>query len=146
MVEITELNQLKDFAEQIASKINSGDMILLEGDLGAGKTTFVQQLTQFLNVEGDVNSPTFSLVNIYEGEIPIYHFDFYRLDSESELEEIGYYELSNNDGICCIEWATKFPEALFDHAILLRFSKKDEQRYVESSQWVDIKANYLISE
>ena len=71
-------------------------MLCLEGDLGVGKTLFVQSLAHTLGVEGEVTSPTFNLMNVYEGICPIYHFDLYRLETEEELEDIGFYEYTED--------------------------------------------------
>ena len=75
-------------AELVGQKIREGTVLCLEGDLGAGKTLFVQSLAHTLGVEGEVTSPTFNLMNVYEGICPIYHFDLYRLETEEELEDM----------------------------------------------------------
>ena len=78
-----------------------------------GKTLFVRALARTLGVESDVTSPTFNLMNIYEAACPIVHFDLYRIASEEELEDIGFYEyVEATEGIVLIEWAEKFPEAM----------------------------------
>ena len=100
-------------AELVGQKIREGTVLCLEGDLGAGKTLFVQSLARTLGVEGDVTSPTFNLMNVYEGICRIYHFDLYRLETEEELEDIGFYEYTEEpEGIVVIEWPDKFPESL----------------------------------
>ena len=102
-------------AELAGQKIREGTVLCLEGDLGAGKTLFVQSLARTLGVEGEVTSPTFNLMNIYEGICRIYHFDLYRLENETELEDIGFYEYTEEpEGIVVIEWPDKFPESLPD--------------------------------
>lgn len=83
-------------AELVGQKIREGTVLCLEGDLGAGKTLFVQSLAHTLGVEGEVTSPTFNLMNVYEGICPIYHFDLYRLETEEELEDIGFYEYTED--------------------------------------------------
>ena len=93
-------------AELVGQKIREGTVLCLEGDLGAGKTLFVQSLAHTLGVEGEVTSPTFNLMNVYEGICPIYHFDLYRLETEEELEDIGFYEYTEDpEGIVVIEWS-----------------------------------------
>ena len=100
-------------AELVGQKIREGTVLCLEGDLGAGKTLFVQSLARTLGVEGEVTSPTFNLMNVYEGICRIYHFDLYRLETEEELEDIGFYEYTEEpEGIVVIEWPDKFPESL----------------------------------
>ena len=79
-------------AQLVGKHIHEGTVLALVGDLGAGKTLFVQGLARTLGVEGEVTSPTFSLMNIYDGICRLYHFDLYRLETEAELEDIGFYE------------------------------------------------------
>jgi tRNA threonylcarbamoyladenosine biosynthesis protein TsaE len=92
----------------------AGDMVACRGALGAGKTTFVQGFAEGLGVGGDdyVRSPTFALVHAYHGRIPLYHFDFYRLSSCAELQDIGFEEYLDVGGVVIIEWADKFPAIL----------------------------------
>lgn len=114
-------------AELVGQKIREGTVLCLEGDLGAGKTLFVQSLARTLGVEGDVTSPTFNLMNVYEGICRIYHFDLYRLESEEELEDIGFYEYTEEpEGIVVIEWPDKFPESLPQDYVLVRISRRTE--------------------
>ena len=91
-----------------------GDIVACRGVLGAGKTTFVQGFAEGLGVGGDdyVRSPTFALVHVYHGRIPLYHFDFYRLSSCSEVQDIGFEEYLEAHGVVIIEWADKFPEIM----------------------------------
>ena len=111
-------------AELVGQKVHEGTVLCLEGDLGAGKTLFVQSFARTLGVEGEVTSPTFNLMNIYEGICPIYHFDLYRLESEDELDEIGFYEYTDEpEGIVIIEWADKFPEALPEDYVRIRIER-----------------------
>ena len=92
----------------------AGDIVACRGALGAGKTTFVQGFAEGLGVRGDayVRSPTFALVHAYHGRIPLYHFDFYRLSSCAEVQDIGFEEYLDAGGVVIIEWADRFPEIL----------------------------------
>ena len=92
----------------------AGDIVACRGALGAGKTTFVQGFAEGLGVGGDayVRSPTFALVHAYHGRIPLYHFDFYRLSSCAEVQDIGFEEYLDAGGVIIIEWADRFPEIL----------------------------------
>ncbi len=111
-------------AEKVAQRVREGTVICLEGALGAGKTLFVQSMARTLGVQGEVTSPTFNLMNIYEGFCPIVHFDLYRLQTEEELEDIGFYEYTDfPDGIVFIEWAEKFPEALPDDYVKIQIER-----------------------
>lgn len=116
-------------AEKVAQRVREGTVICLQGVLGAGKTLFVQSMARTLGVQGEVTSPTFNLMNIYEGFCPIVHFDLYRLNTEEELEDIGFYEYTDfPDGIVFIEWAEKFPESLPDDYVKIEIERIKEAR------------------
>ncbi|MEW9670309.1 tRNA (adenosine(37)-N6)-threonylcarbamoyltransferase complex ATPase subunit type 1 TsaE [Ammoniphilus sp. 3BR4] len=100
----------KKWAEKLAQRLEPGDVIALEGDLGAGKTTFTQGLAQALGVKGVVNSPTFTLIKEYQGRMPLYHMDVYRMDDE--FEEMGFDEYFYGEGVTVVEWASRIPSAL----------------------------------
>nr|WP_296440928.1 tRNA (adenosine(37)-N6)-threonylcarbamoyltransferase complex ATPase subunit type 1 TsaE [uncultured Acetatifactor sp.] len=90
-----------------------GQIYTLTGDLGVGKTVFTQGFAKGLGVAGPVNSPTFTIVQIYEdGRLPFYHFDVYRIADVEEMEEIGYEDCFYGDGVCLIEWAELIEEIL----------------------------------
>lgn len=98
---------LKDtayLAQKIADKLNGGEVILLNGQLGAGKTTFTKCLAKSLGVEDTVTSPTFAFMKEYNGRLPLYHFDLYRVADEDELYELGLNEYLYMDGVCVVEW------------------------------------------
>lgn len=111
------------------SKIGkNGIVICLEGDLGTGKTTLTQGLAAALHC-GSAASPTFNLMNVYEGDAKIYHFDLYRLNSLDDLDEIGFYEYVEEDGvISIIEWPDKFPEALPEDNLYLQISEQGKNK------------------
>lgn len=99
----------KNVAAALAMVVGPGDVITLDGDLGAGKTQFTQGIAEELDIEGPVTSPTFNLVIFYDdGCMPLYHFDLYRLEDPAELEDIDFYGIVEGDGVSCIEWASKF--------------------------------------
>ena len=116
-----------ELARRLAGVLRPGTVICLDGDLGAGKTLFVQNLAASLGVQGEVTSPTFNLMNLYEdGSLPLVHFDLYRLEQEYELDEIGFYDyVENPDGLVLIEWAEKFPECLPEDHIALQIQRTD---------------------
>jgi len=118
--------ETEELAMRAGQRVREGTVLCLEGELGAGKTLFTRALAKTLGVESEVTSPTFSLMNIYEGICPIFHFDLYRLDTAEELEDIGFYEyVENPDGIVIIEWADKFPEALPEEYVRIVFEPTD---------------------
>lgn len=117
-------------AGTIGKIIREGTVICLDGELGVGKTLFVRALARTLGVESDVTSPTFNLMNIYDAACPIVHFDLYRITSEEELEDIGFYEYAEaTEGIVLIEWAEKFHDAMpADHLSVRIEALNDEER------------------
>ncbi|MBQ2047647.1 MAG: tRNA (adenosine(37)-N6)-threonylcarbamoyltransferase complex ATPase subunit type 1 TsaE [Schwartzia sp.] len=119
---------------RIGKNVPAGTVICLTGDLGAGKTLFTEGFCRGLGIDSDVTSPTFNLMNVYEGRLLVRHFDLYRLEEESELEEFGFYEYSEpDDGLVLIEWADKFPEALPEAYIRIHIERgQDENERVLS--------------
>ncbi len=124
------------FARQLAADARAGEVWALVGDLGAGKTHFVQGVAAGLDAPGPVTSPTFTLVHEYPGgRLPVYHFDFYRLRTADELLALGWEEYTGGDGLTVVEWADKFPELLPPGTRWFRFEilGGDERRIVETS-------------
>ncbi len=101
---ITFYNELDmiDFGEKLAHLLFPNSIITLQGDLGAGKTTFTKGIGRGLGVKRVINSPTFTIVKVYHGNLPFYHFDAYRLEGQDE--ELGFEEMFEDDGVCVIEW------------------------------------------
>lgn len=107
MVTRTEA-ETRDAGQALAALLRPGDTVLLIGHLGMGKTVFARGLAAGLGVPpGDVRSPTFTLVNPYHGRLPVYHVDLYRIEKESDLEELGLEEIPGRDGVAIIEWAER---------------------------------------
>ncbi len=102
--------------KSFAAALSAGDVVALCGDLGAGKTHFAKGVVEGLGASDGVTSPTFALVNEYRtGSIPIFHFDFYRLDAAEEVVRIGWDDYLDEDGVLLVEWADRFPELLPEH-------------------------------
>lgn len=93
----------------LAAGLEIGDIVCVSGELGAGKTTFIQGVCRSLGVTEAVTSPTFTLINEYRGRFPIFHFDFYRIKSEDEALELGIEDYFNAGGVCLLEW----PERIY---------------------------------
>lgn len=110
------------FAARLLARLAPGAVLALHGNLGAGKTCFVQGLARALDVRTPVNSPTFTLVNEYKGRLPLYHIDFYRLHQPEEALALGLEEYLQTDGITAIEWAERVAPLLPDHAWHLFFA------------------------
>ena len=101
------------FGRQIGQKAKTGEVYTLIGDLGVGKTVLTQGVAAGLGIEEPVNSPTFTIMQIYEeGRLPFYHFDVYRIGDVEEMDEIGYEDYFYGDGVCLIEWANLIEEIL----------------------------------
>ena len=112
-----------EFAAKIAKHLKKKDIILLSGELGSGKTKFVQGILKYFNLENEISSPTFTIVNEYNStEAPIYHFDVYRLDDIDEFYAIGGEEYFEN-GICLIEWGEIIEDILPEDYIKITFAK-----------------------
>jgi tRNA threonylcarbamoyladenosine biosynthesis protein TsaE len=121
------------FGRAHAAALRRGDVLALCGDLGAGKTHFVKGLAAALGTEAAVTSPTFTLIHEYPGgRLPLYHFDFFRLEDEDEALKIGLDEYLDGDGVCVIEWADKFKSLLPAHTQWFRFTHRaDGARIIE---------------
>lgn len=101
--------------ERLGSNLRAGDVLVLTGDLGAGKTQLTKGIAAGLGVKADVTSPTFTIEMVYEGtDLPLYHFDLYRLDSADELEDTGIFDVLGSDGVCAIEWGEQFSDEIGD--------------------------------
>ncbi len=111
---VSDENQTREIAREFADALKPGDVVLLTGNLGAGKTFFVKSVLADFGVE-NVNSPTFAIVNEYaSGKMKFYHFDFYRINREYELYDIGIEDyLSDETAVTFIEWADLFPDVIF---------------------------------
>ena len=117
--------------ELLARALTAGDVLALAGDLGAGKTCLVQGVARGLGVSEPVTSPTFNILLVHPGTVPLYHFDLYRLDDESQLDDVGFFETLESDGVSAIEWGDRFPAALPpDHlAVTIHLAPEGLRRY-----------------
>ena len=114
-------------ALDFAKSLKSGDIVLLKGDLGAGKTTFVKGIAKGLKANPkEVVSPTFVLMNMYEGKVPLYHFDLYRLEKAQEIESMNFDEYFYGDGISLIEWPERLGHLTPQKHITVELTHIDE--------------------
>ncbi|MBQ3212486.1 MAG: tRNA (adenosine(37)-N6)-threonylcarbamoyltransferase complex ATPase subunit type 1 TsaE [Alistipes sp.] len=132
-IEIDSLSELPRVAEAVIEALDGRSVVLLRGGMGAGKTTLVSRIAALLGAEDTVTSPTFALVNQYEGQqCRIYHFDFYRIDSIEEVFDLGYEEYFYSGDLCLVEWPEKIEPLIPDDAMVVRISAgDDEQRIFE---------------
>ena len=113
-----------DIGKKLGEKADKGEIICLEGDLGVGKTVFTKGFAEGLNIEENIDSPTFTIVQEYtEGRLPLYHFDVYRIGDISEMDEIGYDDYFFGEGVCLIEWASRIKELIPESAIRITIEK-----------------------
>ena len=116
------------FGMRLASLLKAGDVVALYGELGSGKTTLVRGIARGLGVKEErmVTSPTFVLLNIYPGRMPLYHIDLYRLKGASDLYDLGFEEYFFGEGVCVVEWAEKAEALLPSSAIRIELTTIDE--------------------
>lgn len=114
MLEITSrsVEDTKNLGFKLAKLLKPGDIICFEGDLGAGKTAFTQGIAHGLGIDDYVTSPTFNIIQEYQGRIPLYHMDVYRINDVEEMEDLGYEEYFFGRGVVVIEWAEKIKEII----------------------------------
>ncbi|MEG2989362.1 MAG: tRNA (adenosine(37)-N6)-threonylcarbamoyltransferase complex ATPase subunit type 1 TsaE [Oscillospiraceae bacterium] len=125
--------ETENLAARLAQKLTPGTVLAFTGDLGAGKTAFVRGIATGLGICERVTSPTFTIVNEYEGgRLPLFHFDMYRLGGPDELYDIGWEDYLARNGICCVEWSENVAEALGDDCLRidLRRGGNDTQRVI----------------
>ena len=113
-----------NIGKELGKKADKGEIICLEGDLGVGKTVFTKGFAEGLDIEDNIDSPTFTIVQEYlEGRLPLYHFDVYRIGDISEMDEIGYEDYFFGDGVCLIEWASRIKELIPKSAVHIKIEK-----------------------
>jgi len=118
------------FGKSLGEQAVPGQVICLDGDLGVGKTVFTQGFAEGLEIAGPVNSPTFTIVQVYEeGRLPLYHFDVYRIGDVEEMDEIGYEDYFYGEGVALIEWSTLIEEIIPETAIHVTIEKDVEQGF-----------------
>src|ERR1051325_5079390 len=120
---------------RLAADIRVGSVLALKGDLGSGKTMFVKGLVAGMGGRADVTSPTFTIVHEYRGgRLPVYHFDFFRLENRETVARLGLDDYLFGDGVSVIEWADRFPELIPQHARWILFETKSESQRAITSE------------
>lgn len=112
-------------AEKLSEKLQAGDCITLEGDLGAGKTTFTKGLAKGLGIKRTVNSPTFTIIKEYQGRLPLYHMDVYRLSDS--MEDLGFDEYFHGEGVTVVEWAHIIEDQLPEERLNIKITFINEK-------------------
>ena len=130
IIETTNAEETFKLGAKIGEQAKPGEIYTLNGDLGVGKTVFTQGVAKGLHIEEPVNSPTFTIVQVYEeGRMPFYHFDVYRIGDIEEMEEIGYDDYFFGNGVCLIEWAELIQELLPEQIISVTIEKNPEKGF-----------------
>ena len=130
--------------KKIGALLKKGDVLALQGPLAAGKTTIAKGIAQALGVEDTITSPTFCLISEYQGRLPLYHFDVYRLQGSDDFANLGAEDMIYGDGVCLIEWSEKIMDELPKKTIILRLEVspgKESERdiYIENWPYGEIK-------
>ena len=130
-----QLNQLKEVSIKVSNNITQ-KVILITGEMGAGKTTLIKQILVDLNVIDNVSSPTFSIINEYKTKTEdlIYHMDLYRIDKIEELDGIGFFEYLESGNLCLIEWGEKIENTIGDNYDKFKIIKKGTLRIIEKTK------------
>lgn len=130
-LEIDSLSDLKYVAQEVVESLDGRTVVLLRGEMGAGKTTLISRIAAYLGAEDVVTSPTFALVNQYEGrERRIFHFDFYRIEEIEEVFDLGYEEYFYSGDLCFVEWPEKIEPLLPDDAMTVRITVGDDEHRI----------------
>ena len=120
--------ETRALGSKLASMLRPGDVVLLQGDLGAGKSEFARGVARGLGISGPVPSPSFTILNAYdEGIFPLYHFDWYRIHDPEEIAEMGMEEQVEGDGVSLIEWSERAPEFVPSRALIVAIQTVDEE-------------------
>ena len=136
----------------IGKRLQAGSVLALRGDLGAGKTHFVQGIALGMGIDAVITSPTFTILNYYEQDIPLEHFDFYRLEEDYELDDLGFDDYMGT-GVAVIEWSEKFPDRIPADALMITIEKVDMNQRLftfdfAAHKWQDLEKeveNYAVS-
>lgn len=121
---------------KIGKLLKKGDIIAMQGTLAAGKTTITKGIAQALGITETVTSPTFCLISEYQGTMPLYHMDVYRLDGREDFINLGTDDMLYGDGVCIIEWSEKIMEELPSSTIILKITpQEDGKRLIQIENW-----------
>jgi tRNA threonylcarbamoyladenosine biosynthesis protein TsaE len=124
MITFDNEKDMIDFGERLSQLMFGGFILTLDGDLGAGKTTFTKGIGRGLGIKKVINSPTFTIVKVYHGDKTLYHFDAYRLEGEND--ELGFEEMFEDDGVCVVEWPEFIEDILPEERLQIRIIKNED--------------------
>lgn len=134
--ETSSAEETIELGKKIGNLLKPGDVIAMQGTLAAGKTTITKGIAQSLGINDTITSPTFCLISEYEGKMPLYHMDVYRLDSGEDFVNLGTDDMIYGNGVSIIEWSEKIMEELPSKTIILAITPHDDgKRTIEISNW-----------
>lgn len=135
-------HETRALGRRLAEALQPGDVLLLWGDLGAGKSELTRGIAEGLGVTATVTSPSFTILNVYDdGRVPLYHFDWYRLNSADELYEMGMDEYLGGDGVAVVEWPSQCPEAIPETHLAVKLEPVgDNEREITLTPMGDFRA------
>lgn len=132
----TSAEETVELGKKIGSFLKKGDIIAMQGTLGAGKTTITKGIAQALGINETITSPTFCLISEYEGKMPLYHMDVYRLDGAEDFANLGTEDMLYGEGVSIIEWSEKIMEELPHKTIILKLEPHDDgARTITIENW-----------
>ncbi|NLW22142.1 MAG: tRNA (adenosine(37)-N6)-threonylcarbamoyltransferase complex ATPase subunit type 1 TsaE [Tissierellia bacterium] len=126
-IRLKGLKETEEFGKKLGSILKGGDVLSLSGDLGAGKTTLTKSIGIGLGVEDYITSPTFTLINEYQGRVPLYHFDVYRLEGKEDLLDLGYEDYFYSNGVTIVEWGDRIEDILPEDRVNIEIEKTDQE-------------------
>ena len=129
-ITVNNLDETQQIGKIIGRCLDRGDVLCLDGDLGVGKTSLTQFIAREFGVDEYITSPTFTIIKEYEGRLPFYHMDVYRLDSADDMHDLGYEEYIYSEGVTVIEWAEKIKEILPEERININIKRVDDNRRI----------------
>jgi tRNA threonylcarbamoyladenosine biosynthesis protein TsaE len=133
----TSREQTIQLGQKIGSKLQKGDILAMQGTLAAGKTTITKGIALALGIKEDITSPTFCLISEYEGKMPLYHMDVYRLDGTEDFINLGVDDMLYGNGVCIIEWSEKIMDELPKSTIIIRLEPvgNTDERNITIQNW-----------
>lgn len=129
-IEIKDIEDMKKFGLGLGQNLRGSEVVLLRGDLGAGKTHLAQFIGKGMGIEDYITSPSFALLNIYEGPIDLYHIDAYRLDQGADLEDLGFEDYIYSQGVSLIEWPDRIRDILPEDHMAIEITKLEGQKRI----------------
>jgi tRNA threonylcarbamoyladenosine biosynthesis protein TsaE len=133
----TSREQTIQLGQKIGSKLQKGDILAMQGTLAAGKTTITKGIALALGIKEDITSPTFCLISEYEGKMPLYHMDVYRLDGTEDFINLGVDDMLYGNGVCIIEWSEKIMDELPKNTIIIKLEPvgNTDERNITIENW-----------